>query len=124
MLSEVIWDHYRHPRNRGALQPPYAEGWAGNRGRYMRLQIRIQDNHITAASFQALACVPCIACGSYLTEWLQNRTLDQLNDMTAPRLINELGGLPPDKEVCAQLALHALARALEAAASSGETHAT
>ena len=103
------------------MESPDGEGWAGSRsiGRYVRMQVRVCENKIVAASFESVPCVFCISCGSFLAEWAHDKPIEQLSDMDAYRLAGELGGLPRTKFHCAELAVHALSRAVKAALGGG-----
>lgn len=79
----------------------------------MRVRLRLQEGRIEAASFQTYGCVPVIACGSYLTSWVIGKTPELALSLDASTLESLLGGLPPDKTFCAELAVAALRQALQ-----------
>jgi NifU-like protein involved in Fe-S cluster formation len=118
-FSDVVLDHFRHPRHTEALQAPDGEGWSGSveSSRFMRIQVRLQHGLIRQASFATYGCAPAIAAGSYLCEWCIGRRVEDVRSMTADALENALGGLPEARRFCAALAVEALHQALHVAAS-------
>ena len=86
-----------HRPDRLAGQPPY-----------MVVYLKIQEDVVTAASFQTFGCGPAIAAGSLLTELVTGRTLQDCEKINADAVNQALGGLPPDKAWCADIAASAL----------------
>ena len=120
MLSSQLLKYSKDLRRRGNLRDFHGEGWAGTRGRFMRMQVRLADLSVEAATFQTFFCVPSLACGSYLTQWIVGRRPEELAEMTAERLEQELEGLPSERRYCAELAVCALGRALEHATRAAQ----
>jgi len=118
MLSDLVLEHFHHPRNQGTLSSPSGSGLAGSleRSQFMRVQVRLRDQRVAAASFQTFGCAGAIACGSYLTDWMIGRQPSEAEQMPATRLERELGGLPVSRRFCASLAVDALQAALADAA--------
>lgn len=115
MLNEKILEHFRNPHNAGNLADPSAAADVKNPvcGDTMRLSIRVQDGRVTEARFKTQGCVASIATGSALTDLLANRTLGEVRQITARRISEELGELPPATMHAAELAMDALAAVLE-----------
>jgi len=122
MLSDLILDHFHHPRNQGSLQATSGSGFAGcvPRAQFMRIQVLIVGQRVVEASFQTFGCAGAIACGSYLTEWIIGRAPAEAEQMPPARLDRELGGLPVSRRFCASLAVEALQAALAEAARANE----
>jgi nitrogen fixation NifU-like protein len=118
MFSQTVMEHFLGPRNVGELAHPSGEGWAGSpeAGRYMCLQVHLQGDSILEARYRTYGCAPAIAAGSLLTEWLRGRTVPEARALSAAELVAMLGGLPPERLFCADLALEALHDALDEAA--------
>ncbi len=114
MYSPQVLEHLDNPRNVGELTDASAHGTATNPvcGDLLHLYLKVDDARITAASFQAQACPPCLAAASVLTEMLNGLTLDEARQLKAKDLSAALGGLPRNKEHCAVLAIDALRAAL------------
>ncbi|RJX35713.1 MAG: iron-sulfur cluster assembly scaffold protein [Desulfarculus sp.] len=113
MLSELIKDHIRNPRNEGFL--PAADG-AGELvgpvcGDQVTFYLKVREGRITAASFTTPGCWALIAVCSYLTELVQGKTLEEALAVDGLRLAQEEAGLPEDKWPCAGLAAAALHQA-------------
>ncbi len=107
-------DHYDHPRNVGSLQTgdpnvSTATVKAKECGDLLRLQIRlaVDGKVIRDAKFKAFGCGPSIASGSFVTEWLKGRTLEEASRFNPTTLIDELG-LTTEQTHCARLVKDAI----------------
>ena len=86
----------------------------------MRIQLRLEDERVVEARFATFGCVPAIAAGSLLTDWVRGQTPGEARAITMKRLLRALGGLPESRRFCADLAVDALRAALaDAAVKSG-----
>lgn len=114
MYSAIVMEHFRHPRNAGSLEPCTSVGTAGSpeSGRFVQLFLSLEGDRIRAARFKTYGCVPAIAAASLLAEWVEGRSIEEASTLTAPELTNLLGGLPPRRGFCAELAIEALRQAL------------
>ena len=110
MYSAVVLDHFKNPRNAGEVAHPTAAVEVTNPvcGDVLRLSVQVADGRITEARFKAQGCVTAIACSSWLAEWVQNKTLEELRKLTAQEVSDALGGLPPATAHGSQLACDAL----------------
>lgn len=108
--SSTIADHLDSPRNVGVMDDPHAVGTASLDGRAPRMTIylRATDGSVTAASFQTFGCGYSIAACSRLTELVTGSTVGECLSLTHKALIEDLGGMPAEKEFCAELAVRAL----------------
>jgi NifU-like protein involved in Fe-S cluster formation len=117
--SDIIAQHFESPRNLGAMEDADAIGEAENAVCLdtLRLFLKFDENgSVIRASFQAEGCVPTIACGSFLTETIIGRTVEDLRGLDAEWFESRVGGLPATKKHAAILAIEALQKALEALA--------
>jgi nitrogen fixation NifU-like protein len=110
MLSATVQSEAAAPYH---LQPmPDADftGAAGvaGQGPYLQLYAKVNGDLVTAASYQTYTCPNAIACGSWVTRWMEGRGPEMLAKLEAEDLMRILGGLPLGKEHCAQLAVTAL----------------
>ncbi len=107
--------HFFDPHHTAALPWVSGEGCAGSpeSGVYMRMQIQVEDGAVIASRASTFGCVPAIAAGSMIGDWVRGRTLDDARTLEVPTLINLLGGLPPDRHFVAGLAMDALRAALD-----------
>lgn len=113
MYSSQVLDHFEHPRNAGELSDATATVELENPvcGDVMKLAARVEGGRVVAVRFLTRGCTTAIACGSLLTVWMEGKTPEELKDITAQKISEELGGLPPATRHGAQLAaesLHAL----------------
>ena len=110
MFSETVLEHFRNPRNAGALPDPTAVVEVSNPvcGDILQLAVRLEDNRIAEARFLCRGCTTSIACASLLTELLTSSWLDDARSITSESLSQTLGGLPPATFHAAQLAVDAL----------------
>jgi nitrogen fixation NifU-like protein len=121
MYSETLLDHFHHPRNVGEIAEPSAVGEASNPvcGDLMRLWAIVSEGRIRVVKFKAAGCVPSVACGSWLTEAILSRSIEELSALTPDEITAGLGGLPPASRHAAVLAVDALKRLLEQIRTSG-----
>jgi len=115
LYSEVIRDHFEHPRHCGMLEDATvtAECVNGACLDRLRLFLRVEGGMVQAATFQAEGCVPTLAAGSFLTEFATGRSVQELRALSAAQLEQAMGGLPRAKRHAAQLAVETLQRALD-----------
>jgi nitrogen fixation NifU-like protein len=112
--SEIVRDHFFRPRNAYRMEDADAIGVAGQPGNgpFMVLYLKVEVDRIAKASFQTYGCGPAIAAGSLLSERLSGLSLREARAWRAEKIQTELGGLPPEKRHCAELAANALDGAL------------
>ncbi|MFO7952611.1 MAG: Fe-S cluster assembly scaffold protein NifU [Bacillota bacterium] len=114
MYNDIIVDHFNNPRNVGELPDADAVGEAGSFkcGDTMKLYLKVKDGCIDDIKFQTFGCAAAIASSSMLTEMVKGKTLDEALQVTNEDVANELGGLPPLKMHCSNLAADALHNAI------------
>ncbi len=115
MYTEKVMDHFRNPRNVGEVENPDGVGEVGNPtcGDMMKITIRVEGERIADVKFKTLGCGAAIATSSITTELAKGRTLDEALAITRDRVASELGGLPPNKMHCSNLAADGLHKAIE-----------
>ncbi len=114
--SEKVMDHFRNPRNMGEIEDPDGVGRVGNPtcGDLMELQIKVKDDKIEDVKFRTFGCGAAIATSSMATEMAKGMTLDDvLEKITKASVAEKLGGLPPIKMHCSNLAADALHAAIK-----------
>ena len=114
MYNEKVVDHFSNPRNVGELTDADAIGENGSFkcGDTMKIYLKIEDGRIKDVSFQTYGCGAAIASSSMLTEMVKGKTLDEALKITNQDVADELGGLPPLKLHCSNLAADALHNAI------------
>lgn len=112
--SAIVEDHFARPRNLGPMPEASVEAEAVNPvcGDRMRLFLRIEDDHVAAATFQAQGCPAAIAAASMTTVLLIGQPLDAVRRLRNQDVADALGGLPRAKLHCSVLAEEAVAQAL------------
>ncbi len=112
--SPRVHDHVAHPRNRGPVEDANGVGMDENPvcGDVMTVWIRVEDGVVNRTGFEVHGCAPSIAAGSAVTEMILNRTIDEVGGLQPGPIEQALGGLPPGKRHCAQLASRAVRRAV------------
>ena len=115
MYNEKVLDHFQNPRNVGELEEPSGVGEVGNMtcGDIMKIFIKVENNVIKDIKFLTFGCGAAIASSSVLTEMVKGKTLEEALAVTNKDVAEELGGLPPAKLHCSNLAADALHNAIE-----------
>lgn len=107
--SSQVLDHFHHPRHAGAIPGATAIVEVTNPvcGDILKLWVVVRDGSIRDVGFKASGCVPAVACGSWLAEWLEGKEAGQLPPLSAAEIGSALGGLPPASTHAAALAIAA-----------------
>ncbi len=113
--TEKVLDHFQKPRNMGQIPNASGVGEVGNAtcGDIMRIYLSIENDVIMDVKFQTYGCGAAVATTSMLTELVKGKTLDEALHITNADVAKELGGLPPVKMHCSNLAADALKVAIE-----------
>jgi len=115
MYSEKVMDHFSNPRNVGEIPDADGIGEVGNAvcGDIMKIYIKVKDNIIEDIKFKTFGCGAAIATSSMVTELVKGKSLDEAMKITNQAVAEALGGLPPIKMHCSNLAADALHAAIE-----------
>lgn len=115
MYSKKVMDLFLHPHNMGKIENSDGIGKVGNPicGDVMYLYIKVKDNRIEDIKFQTFGCAAAIATSSMITDLAKGKTLEEALKITRSNVADELGGLPPIKMHCSNLAADALHAAIE-----------
>lgn len=115
MYSDEVMEHFMHPRNVGVVEEADGEGIEGNPvcGDVMKITIKVADGRIADVKFQTFGCGAAIATSSMITEIAKGMTLREALAVSNKAVAKALGGLPPVKMHCSNLAADALHRAIE-----------
>jgi nitrogen fixation NifU-like protein len=112
MYRENILDHYKHPRNRGALAKASACGKGNNPfcGDEISFCIKVgKGRNLDEVKFEGSACAICTASASMLTEEVKGRGLEEARALGKERLLALIGIDPgPTRLKCALLPLKAM----------------
>ena len=105
MYSDLLLDHFRHPRNVGDLEPPAITVEVTNPacGDILRLAARLESGRVVEARYRTRGCTASIAAGSALTEWMAGKSLAELRGLRAAEIADAVGGLEPESTHAAVL---------------------
>jgi len=116
MYTELVMDHFSNPRNVGEVQDADGVGQVGNPvcGDVMRMTIKVDDeDHITDIKFKTFGCGAAVATSSMVTEMVLGKSLAEAAEISNRTVAEALGGLPPQKMHCSNLAADAVHLAIE-----------
>ena len=115
--SKKVMKYFLHPRNMGEIKNADAVGEVGNAvcGDIMRIYLKIdkKNNKIKDIKFKTTGCAAAISTSSITTELAKGKTLEQAKKLNNSDVAKALGGLPPVKMHCSNLAADALHKAIE-----------
>jgi nitrogen fixation NifU-like protein len=115
MYSEIVLDHFNHPRNTGVIEDADGVGEVGNPqcGDMMTFYIKVKDDTLEDVKFQTFGCVAAIAVSSMVSEMAKGKKLEEAKKITNKQVAATLGGLPPNKMHCSNLGAEALTLAIK-----------
>ncbi len=114
MYSDKVLDHFQNPRNVGEIESASGVGTVGNPscGDIMTMYIKVENDVIVDIRFKTFGCGAAIATSSITTEMVKGKTLEEAERLTRGDVADALGGLPPIKMHCSNLATDALRSAI------------
>ncbi|HHV78627.1 MAG TPA: Fe-S cluster assembly scaffold protein NifU [Firmicutes bacterium] len=115
MYNEKVMDHFMHPRNVGDIPDADGEGTVGNPvcGDIMKIMIKVDsEGRIADIKFKTFGCGAAIATSSMVTEMVKGKKIDEALEISNKAVAEALGGLPPNKMHCSNLAADALHKAI------------
>lgn len=115
LYGDLIAEHYRRPRNKGALARADLahEGVNPLCGDRVRLELRVERGRIAEAGFSGDACMVATASASLLTERLRGLLLAEAAQVSRDEVLAALQTtLRPARVSCALLPLDVLRAAL------------
>ncbi len=112
--SSTVLKESKAPYRMGPMADPTARGWwQGPCGDSMDIFLKVEGGVIVDVSYLTDGCGATTAVGSMLMRMTEKGTVERAWSITEHELIEALGGLPPENEHCAELALTTLHIALE-----------
>lgn len=114
MYSEKVMEHFENPHNMGVIEDASAIGVVGNPkcGDIMKMYLKIENDVIVDAKFKTFGCCAAIATSSMATDLVKGKTIKEALKLTNTQVAKELGGLPPAKMHCSNLAEEAIRSAI------------
>ncbi len=116
MYSDKVMEHFNNPRNVGDMENPDGTGEIGNVrcGDITKVFIKVNGQGIIEdIRFRTFGCGAAIASSSMLTEMVKGRHVEEAVKITDIEVADNLGGLPPQKLHCSNLAADALKAAIK-----------
>jgi len=110
MYNDTVLDHFANPRNVGDFANPDGVGNSGNPidGDKITIYIKVDDLLLSGVRFKTFGCGAAIAASSMLTQLATGKTLSEGLLITNDDVAEALGGLPPEKLLCSNIAADAL----------------
>ena len=115
LYSEVVMDHFMHPRNVGVIEDADGVGSVGNAkcGDIMKIYLKIEGDTIVDVKFETFGCGSAIASSSMATEMIKGKSIQNAMELTNKAVAEALSGLPAHKMHCSVLAEEAIKSALK-----------
>ncbi len=118
--TKTVMNHFTHPKNTGEIKNADGIGKVGNPvcGDVMWVYIKVSKNKkgeeiLKDVKFKTMGCAAAIATSSMVTELAKGKTLKEAVSITRNDVAKSLGGLPPIKMHCSNLAADALHEAIK-----------
>ena len=115
LYSDILLDHFRHPRNYGSLDAPDISNEQFNPlcGDRIRLELKFEQSRVNEARFKGDGCAISTAAASLLTELILGKDIEELTNLPDAQLISALeSNIQPARLQCALLPLLALREGL------------
>lgn len=114
MYSAKVLDHFEHPRCVGEILQPSVVVEVSNPvcGDVLRLAAVVSDQRLIEVKFKVGGCIPAVACGSWLAEWVDGKAIHSLRPVSPSEIELALDGLPPASKHASTLAADALRQLL------------
>lgn len=119
LYGEKVMDHFTNPRNVGEIKNADGVGTTGNPtcGDIMKIFLKVGEKDgqeiIEDIKFQTFGCGAAVATSSMVTEMVKGKTLEEAESISNAAVAEALGGLPPVKMHCSNLAANALHEAIK-----------
>ncbi len=114
MYGPKVMEHFQNPRCAGNI--PDADG-AGTIdegcGDVFRFYIKVRNNRLEQVRYEIKGCPVAIACCSMTAVLTEGKTLPEAMMLTNKDVERALGGLPPEKQHCSNMAADTLYEAIQ-----------
>ena len=113
--TKKLMEYFRNPKNMGSLDKADGVGEVGNPvcGDIMKIYLDVEGDIIKDIKFETLGCPAAIGTSSMITDLAKGKTLDEAYKISNQDVADALGGLPPVKMHCSNLAADALKKAID-----------
>ncbi len=115
MYSELVREHYLHPRNVGTLPNPSGKAMVKSPfdSDTLLVTLKIEDNKIADIRFKCVGCPIAIASSSIATETVMGRPVEEAYALSKEDVAAALGGIPDYKMLCSNLSPDAIRLAID-----------
>ena len=115
MYTDQVLDHFANPRNIGIIEDANVVVQVGDPGcgDGLLIFLKIADDRIQDMKYKIYGCGAAIATSSVASEMAIGKSLDEVLLISEESIAEALGGLPPEKMHCSNLAASALHAAVE-----------
>ena len=114
--TEKVIEHFMNPRNIGKLEDANATATEGSAACGDQITFYLKINNETHViddiKFLSYGCASNIATASITSEIVKGKSIEEAGQLTAKKVTDELGGLPPIKQHCSELAIETLHSAI------------
>lgn len=115
MYSKAISEYFKNPINMGIMKNANGVGKIENEicSDVIKIYIKVNSNNIIEdIKFEAKGCPPVIASCCELTRLVKCMKIEEALKINEKIIIENLGGLPNEKEHCAELVVKTLEKAI------------
>lgn len=115
MYSKEVIEYFKNPINMGIIEDANGIGQVKNEicSDIIKIYVKVNEkNIIENAKFQAKGCPPVIASCCELTRLVKCMKIEEALKINEKIIIENLGGLPNEKEHCAELVVKTLEKAI------------
>lgn len=115
MYSKAISEYFKNPINMGIMKNANGVGKIENEicSDVIKIYIKVNSNNIIEdIKFEAKGCPPVIASCCELTRLVKCMKIEEALKINEKIIIKNLGGLPNEKEHCAELVVKTLEKAI------------
>jgi nitrogen fixation NifU-like protein len=114
MYNETVMSHFQSPQNVGEIPGASGVGEVGNVicGDILRVFVKVKEDRLDDVKYMTYGCAAAVASGSMMTTLAKGMTVEEGLNLTNKDVAKGLGGLPPQKVHCSNLAADALHRAI------------
>ncbi len=113
--AEVVMEHYKSPRNYGAIKNPTHEVTDNNPlcGDTLHFSFTVKDDVVEDVKFVGQGCSISQASASMMTELIMGKKVADILKISEQEVIDMIGlNLGPNRERCALLSLNAIQKGL------------
>lgn len=113
--TDTVLEHFMNPRNIGTIADPDGVGRIGDAecGDVVEVWIKVKNDRLADVKCRVYGCPAAVASCSMMTELAAGQTLEQARQLNDEQVAEALGGLPPQKMHCSNMAATVLHKAID-----------